>query len=82
MIIPTERSFIGEKLVAQDSRTFTVQGYYGAHLMKDGIPWDFLWGTKTKTFSKNRKWNKKLRYILNKGSAVNVGADMTLRGSK
>jgi len=79
MILPTERSFIGEKLVKQDSKSYSIKGYYGAHLVQDGVAWDFFWGHKTKTFSKNRKWNKKLRYILNKGLAVKQSSNDPLR---
>ena len=72
MIIPTERCFIGEKLVRQDSRSYTIKGHYGATVQDGETQINFFWGNKTKTYSKNRKWNKKLRYILNKtkGSAV------------
>lgn len=71
MIIPTERSFIGDKLVAQNSKSYTIKGHYGATVQDGDKEINFWWGDKEKTFSKNRKWNKKLRYILNKkGSAV------------
>lgn len=81
MIIPTERSFIGEKLVRQDSRSYTIKGHYGAVIQDGEAQINFFWGNKTKTFSKNRKWNKKLRYILNKnkGSAATASVPDPLR---
>ena len=78
MIIPNEKAFIPQKLVAETADKFSMLGYYGASITVDGIPMNFYWGSKTKTYSKRRKWNKKMRYVLNKGSDIKAKQNMTL----
>jgi hypothetical protein len=81
MIIPTAKSFIPEKLVSHDRNIVTVQGHYGAVINDGEVDIQFHWGNANKTYTK-RKWEKKLRYLANKGLAVKLEQSVTLRNSR
>ena len=77
MIGPTNGAFIAEKKISETNTTITFSGYYGAKAEE----FNFFWGSANKTFTR-KKWLKKLRYLRNKGLAVQSNNSMTLPSNR
>ena len=79
MIIPRSRSFRKEKKIYEDDKKVTYKGHYGASVKHDGSDMEFYWGDGTRSYSKNKKARKLVRYLKNKkGLDVHAKQDLTL----